>query len=336
MKNLLYIGNHLSDSGKTETTIETLSRSLRQEGYTVYTVSNKKSKVWRLLDMLFSILKYAKKVDGVLIDTYSTSNFHYAYLCSQLCRVLNLKYIPILHGGNLPHRLKTHPQLCKAIFNNAYKNVAPSTYIKAEFEHKGYSNVVYIPNSILLKNYPFKDRNYETIKLLWVRSFSEIYNPLLAIRILKALLNEGIQASLCMVGPDNDGSLLKAKQYASALQVEVHFTGKLPKEDWILLSKTHNIFINTTNFDNMPVSVIEAMALGLPVISTSVGGMPFLIENEQNGLLVAPHNENEFVDAIKKIQQNPEGTQQMTLNARKKVEGFDWEAVKSLWISELN
>lgn len=335
MTNLLYIGNHLSHSGKTETTIETLSKSLRQEGYTIYTVSNKKNKTLRLLDMLFSILKHAKKVDGVLIDTYSTSNFYYAYLCSQLCRFLNLKYIPILHGGNLPQRLKNNPKLCKAIFKNAYKNVAPSTYIKAEFEKQAYSNVVYIPNAILLENYPYKERNCDIVKLLWVRSFSDIYNPLLAINILKALLNEGIQATLCMVGPDNDGSLLKAKQYALEMQVEVNFTGKLSKEAWILLSEAHHLFINTTNFDNMPVSVIEAMALGLPVISTNVGGMSFLIENEHDGILVKPNNENEFVAAIKKLQQNPEDTKQMTLNARKKVERFDWEVVKNLWISEL-
>ena len=335
MKNLLYIGNQLSHSGKTETTIDTLSKSLRLEGYIVYTASSKKNKVLRLLDMLFSILKYTKKVDGVLIDTYSTSNFYYAFMCSQLCKFLNLKYIPILHGGNLPYRLKTNPKLSKAIFKNAYKNVSPSVYIKAEFEKKHYSNVVYIPNTISLKNYLFKQRSHETIKLLWVRSFSEIYNPLLAIKILKVLLDEGFQATLCMVGPDNDGSLIKAKKYADALQVEVNFTGKLSKDQWILLSQDYNIFINTTNFDNMPVSVIEAMALGLPVISTNVGGMPFLIENEQNGILVKPNNENEFLDAIKKLQQNKEDSIQMALNAREKVESYNWEFVKNLWISVL-
>ena len=104
MKNLLYIGNKLSKTGKTETTILTLSDALRSEGYTVYAVSNKKNKLWRLLDMLLAILKCSKKVDCVLIDTYSTSNFYYAYLCSQFCRLLKLKYIPILHGGNLPKR----------------------------------------------------------------------------------------------------------------------------------------------------------------------------------------------------------------------------------------
>ena len=333
MKNLLYIGNNLSKTGKTETTIDTLSKNLSLEGYTVYTSSNKKHKLLRLVDMLFAILKYAKKVDYVLIDTYSTSNFYYALFCSYLCRFLNLKYLPILHGGNLPNRLKTNPKLSQAIFNYAYKNIAPSVYIQSEFEKAGYSNLFHIPNAITLKDYVFKQRNFETVHLLWVRSFSDIYNPLLAVEILKALQEEHINATLSMVGPDNDGSLQKTKDCAKALDVEVDFTGKLSKEAWVSLSKDHNIFINTTNFDNMPVSVMEAMALGLPIISTSVGGMPFLINNNHDGILVNPNNANEFVEAVKRILSNHENTHKMTLNARENVESYDWGVVKKLWIS---
>ncbi|WP_308992633.1 glycosyltransferase family 4 protein [Mariniflexile litorale] len=335
MKNILYIGNKLSKSGKTETTIETLSKKLSLEGYSVFTFSNKKIKLLRLFDMLFAILKYAKKVDYVLIDTYSTSNFYYAYLCSQLCRFLKLKYVPILHGGNLPNRLKSSSKLSRAVFKNAHINIAPSVYIQSEFEKHGYSNLVHIPNSINLHNYSFKERDYETIKLLWVRSFSEIYNPFLAVEILKLLLDEGIHASLCMVGPDNDGSLQKTIDYAKKMGVEVTFTGKLSKPDWIKLSKDYNLFINTTNFDNMPVSIVEAMALGLPIISTNVGGMSFLIENDREGILVTPNSAIAFVSAIKTLQLSHKNTNRMSLKARRKAENYDWDVVKNLWISVL-
>lgn len=335
MKSLLYIGNNLSESGKTETTIETLSKRLQLEGYTIFVSSNKSNKIIRLLDMLFAILKYAKKIDFVLIDTYSTSNFYYAYLCSLLCKTLNLKYIPILHGGNLPNRLTASPKLSNSIFKNAHINIAPSKYIKTAFEKQGYTNIICIPNSIDIRNYPFKLRNFKTVKLLWVRSFSEIYNPILAVKILKNLQDEAINVSLCMVGPDNDGSLQKTKDFAKALGVEVTFTGKLSKSEWISLSKDYTIFINTTNFDNMPVSVIEAMALGLPVLSTNVGGLPFLIENNFDGILVNPNSEYEFVQAVKKVLLNPESSRKMTSNAREKAERYDWNIVKKLWISTL-
>lgn len=333
MKTLLYIGNSLSKSGKTETTIETLSKALIEEGYKVHTASSKNNKVLRFIDMFLAVLTFSKKVDYVLIDTYSTSNFYYAYLISQLCRLLKLKYIPILHGGNLPYRLKNNPKLSNAILNNSFKNIAPSLYIQSEFEKHGYFNLICIPNSININNYPFKKREYKTIKLLWVRSFSEIYNPLLAIRILKALLDQGVKATLCMVGPENDGSLQKAKKYAKELYVEVTFTGKLTKDNWIQLSEDYNMFINTTNFDNMPVSVIEAMALGLPVISTNVGGMPFLIENNHDGILVAPNDSDKFMKAIKKLQLNPDDTDLMAIKARKKVENLDWELIKRQWVN---
>lgn len=335
MTNLLYIGNKLSNKGKTVTSIETLGELLKAEGFAIETASNKVNKVYRLVDMLNSVIKYRKQTDFVLIDTYSSSNFYYALFVSQLCRFLRLKYIPVLRGGNLPNRLKSHPKLSKLIFNNAYKNVAPSLYMQSSFEVLGYSNLVCIPNSIEIKNYPFKIRNIDKIKLLWVRSFSKIYNPLLAIQVLKALKDKQIDVELCMVGPDNDGSLEETKKYAEKLNVKVTFTGKLEKEEWVGISKNFNVFINTTNFDNMPVSVIEAMALGLPVISTNVGGLPFLITNEVDGILIPPNNVEAFVQATIEIKNQPEKIKTMVISARKTAEQFDWNIVKNQWIKLL-
>lgn len=331
MKNLLYIGNKLSQKGKTVTTIDTLSQLLIDEGYHVITTSEKENKALRLTDMLWCIVKYRNWIDYVLIDTYSTQNFYYAYFCSQLCRFLKLKYVPILHGGNLPERLDKNPKLCNSIFQNAFKNISPSEFLKSKFEEFGYNNLEVIPNSVELEKYPLKKRVFDKPKLLWVRSFVEIYNPMLAIEVLKLLIDEKLDAELCMVGPDKDGSLNKAKAYAEELGVEVKFTGKLSKEDWVKLSEDYNIFINTTNFDNMPVSVVEAMALGLAVVSTNVGGIPFLIENKKEGELLEPNNPRFFVDAIKELLEKPEIANTMVLNARHKVEQFDWKIVKNQW-----
>jgi glycosyltransferase involved in cell wall biosynthesis len=285
--------------------------------------------------MLYCVFKQRKQTDYVLIDTYSTANFYYAYLTSQLCRLLKLKYLPILHGGNLPNRLQNSPKLSGAIFKNAYKNIAPSLYTMSSFENFGYDNLIYIPNTIELKNYPFKERVFDRVNLLWVRSFSIIYNPNMAIDVLFYLKKQGVTATLCMVGPENDGALNKAKQYAKELNVAVTFTGKLTKKEWIARSQDYNIFINTTNFDNMPVSVIEAMALGLSVISTNVGGMPFLINNQDDGILVEPNQAELFINAIKTLQSNPDQAIKMALNARAKVGQFDWEIVKKQWFSVL-
>ena len=332
MKTLIYIGNKSGVNKRTNlSSIDVLGPLLAREGFNVYSASSKKSIAFRLLDMLWLCFKYRKEVDYVLIDTYSTLNFYYALLVSQLCSVLKLRYIPILHGGNLPERIKRSPKLSKAIFDNAFVNVAPSLFIKSKFETSGFKNIINISNSIELKNYVLKTRKFNTVNLLWVRSFSKIYNPLLAIDILKGIKDKGVQASLCMVGPDSDGSLKEVQDYAKKLQVEVKFTGKLSKLEWIKLSEDYNVFINTTNFDNMPISVIEAMALGLPVISTNVGGMPYLIEHNKNGILVTPNSSELFVDAIQDIIYNPLKTKQLIEEARLLVEKMDWNIVEKQW-----
>lgn len=332
---LLYIGNKLSFHGNTETSIETLGRFLENEGYTIYYASSYKNKIVRILDMIFKTIQYSKKVDYVLIDVYSTQNFWYAIIISQLCRLLNLKYISKLHGGNLPERVKRDLFLCKLIFNNSYKNIAPSAYLYEVFKKANFKNLIYIPNTIDIDNYSFKERNKLVPQLLWVRSFSSIYNPKMAIKVLSELKKEFPKAELCMVGPDKENLIDECKLYADELNVEVKFTGKLLKEEWIELSENYNVFINTTNFDNTPVSVIEAMALGLPVVSTNVGGIPFLLTDNENGLLVDINDSEGMVIAIRTLFSNPNLQKNIISNARKMVESFDWNIIKKDWFEIL-
>ncbi|WP_299399532.1 glycosyltransferase family 4 protein [uncultured Gelidibacter sp.] len=331
MKNVLYVGNHLKNSQSNIGYSAVLGPLLEQSGYAVRYTSRKTNKVLRLLEMLWTTFSTRKKTDIVLIDTYSTQNFYYAVLVSRLCKILKLPYVPILHGGNLPHRLKHSPKLSKQLFEHASVSVSPSLYLKERFEAFGFRNVVYIPNVITLENYAYSPKTFDFPKLLWVRSFSKIYNPTLAIEILHELRKRGSKANLTMVGPDADGSLAEVKAFADALDVEVTFTGKLAKSEWIALSKNYNVFINTTNYDNTPVSVIEAMALGLPVVSTNVGGMPNLINNGVDGILVPPDDKVAMADAICALFENPSHAAALAVNARLKVEQFDWGKVRGLW-----
>ncbi|WP_281322641.1 glycosyltransferase family 4 protein [Flavobacterium aestivum] len=331
MKKILYIGNKLSKHGVTPTTIEILGPLLEQEGFSMTYSSSKKYKLQRLIAMLWSVLQN-KKANYVLIDTYSTTNFWYAFASSQLCRLLNLKYIPILHGGNLPFRLKKNPKISNMIFKNSYQNVSPSKYLLEKFKEKGFDNLIHIPNGIEIKNYPLHEREKAAPNLLWVRSFAQIYNPLMAIEVFSSIKKKYPEARLCMVGPEKDGSLLEAKEKAKDLKLEVLFTGKLSKQDWINLSKEYAVFINTTHFDNMPVSVVEAMSLGLAVVSTNVGGIPYLLENKKEALLVLDNDVNGMVSAIEEIIESPDLFIRLTGDARQKAESFDWISLRHNWI----
>ena len=324
----------MSKRGKTITSIETLGAQLG-EFCSVKIVSNKSNKILRLLDMAATLILNVRKIDLVLIDTYSTTNFYYAFVISQLCRLFKIKYVPILHGGNLESRLKSNARLSRLIFNNAYTLVAPSNFLKSTFENYGYNNVQFIPNTIKIEAFQFQNKSIDSVTLLWVRSFSKIYNPEMAIRVLQGLINAGVQTKLTMVGPDADGSLDRVKALAKAHNLEVNFTGKLSREEWVDLSQNSNIFINTTNFDNMPVSVIEAMALGIPVVSTNVGGLSYLVEDEIDGMLVEANDDEGMVKAIIRLKDDKELKNKLITNARNKVENFDWKVVKPMWESLL-
>ncbi|MDT7831922.1 glycosyltransferase family 4 protein [Flavobacteriaceae bacterium S356] len=334
-KVIVYIGNDFSKRSNYNSTMNTLSGLFETEGYQVVKSSGKKNKFLRILAMCSTVLKYSRTADYILIDTFSTLNFYYALVVSQLARALKIRYIPILHGGNLPKRLDNNRALCKAIFKNSYKNIAPSMYLKTHFEKKHYKTE-YVPNVITIKDYFYKERKVITPNLLWVRAFDKIYNPQMAIEVLYHVKKLYPEAKLCMVGPEKDQSRKLCENLISMYELidAVTFTGLLRKEEWHHLSENYDVFINTTNIDNTPVSVIEAMALGLPVISTNIGGLPFLIEDGVDGILVNCNDAEQMSQEISKLIE--ETSINMARKARKKVEHFDWTYVAEKWKSILS
>ena len=101
----------------------------------------------------------------------------------------------------------------------------------------------------------------------------------LAIKTLETVLKKYPDAQLTMIGPDKDLSYEKCQAYKDHKQLPVTFTGRLSKKEWTSLAKDFDIFLNTTNIDNTPLSVLEAMASSLVTISTKVGGIKYLLND---------------------------------------------------------
>lgn len=330
---ILYLGNQLSKHGFTPTSVETLGYRLKED-FTVIRGSHFRNPVIRLLHMCYLTLRH-RKSDLLLIDTYSTWAFVYAAITAGIARIVRMPYVPILHGGNLPERAKKSPFWMRLFLKKARAVVCPSAYLLDEIYQFYPRDYKLIPNYIDIEHYPFRLRRVGIpIKLLWVRSFHEIYHPKLAVEIVHSLKDHSYEVNLSMVGPDKDGSLETIKKYALEKGVHqlIEFTGRLSKTEWISLADSFDIFINTTNVDNTPVSVMEAMALGFPVISTNVGGMPYLIDNGVDGILVPPNDAASFVEQIVKLYKYPEDCRQISINARKKAEQWDWNIIKQQWI----
>lgn len=333
---ILYVGNKLTRHGFTPGVIDTLGPILEKEGYMVSYVGTRRNQLLRLFEMFWGTVTIGRKVDYILIDTYSTSAFWYAYLTGRLAKNIGTKYVPILHGGDLPARLARSKRICDRLFKSAHANVAVSGYLRFEFEKAGYGTLV-IPNSISIYLYPFKKRDNPRPKLLWVRSFRQHYNPKMAVDVVSELIKYYGDVELCMVGPDGDGSLDEFNVYARERNVENHIkiTGKLARDEWIKMAAGYDFFINTTNIDNTPVSVIEALALGLAVISTDPGGIPFLLTDNLNSCLVSCGNATQMAEKIDSLIKQPFLYHQITTNGRELAESFDWLEIKHKWIDLL-
>lgn len=335
MNKVIYLGNQLSKHGFTPTSVETLGERLKEK-FQIIQASSKKNQLIRLLHMWWTIIKH-RNASYLIIDTYSTSAFVYAWTSAKLAGWFNLPYIPILHGGNLPNKAKKDTKQIQKYFDAAHQIACPSNYLKVEMEQIVAGNYQVIPNYIDLQDYNYTAKAASLphgIKILWVRSFHEKYNPTLAVQVLHQLIEKGYKnCELCMVGPDKDGTMAQVKQLAQQLAVDqqLKITGRLSKKEWIKLSSAYNLFINTTQVDNTPVSVMEAMALGFPVVTTNVGGIPYLFENQKEGLMVPPNNCEAFVDVIEKLYANPELADSIAKHARKKAESWDWKEIRRLW-----
>lgn len=334
-KKILYIGNKLNRHGFTPTTVETLPPLLRNESQFV-TISDKRFQLIRLLHIWFTLLRTAKKYHLVLIDTYSTRNFHFAWTSGWICQRKKIRYIPIIHGGLFAIRMKKSPKLVDRYLKEAHQILAPSKYIQRILMKEGYK-VEHIPNTINYERYPYRHRHKPGATLLWVRSLSAVYNPLMALEVLKQLVPQVSGVFLHLVGPPKDISLHTLENYIKKnhLQSHVKLWGYMEKAQWIALAQKCDIFLNTSQFDNMPVTLIEAMALGLPLVTTDAGGIPDMLTHAQNALLVPVKDNSGMVSQILKLLKNDELRLNLSQNAHAYAETYAWKNVKKQWIDAL-
>ena len=119
-----------------------------------------------------------------------------------------------------------------------------------------------------------------------MRAFTETYNPIMAIRVAERLANKFEDFQMVMAGKEGPlFSLMKKIVEEKGFTDKIIFPGYINMQEKIAFADQYGIYINTNRIDNAPVSVIEFMALGLPVVSVNIGGMPYIITHEKNGLL---------------------------------------------------
>jgi glycosyltransferase involved in cell wall biosynthesis len=333
MTEILLVGNFLSASSGTRSVCEDLADRLPAIGWSVHTTSSKPGRLLRLLDMISTVWRLRRRYAVAQVDVYSGLAFIWAEIVCSVLRQIRKPYILTLHGGNLPLFSQRWPGRVRRILQSAAVVTTPSPYL-LDHMRRYRADLHLLPNPLDLSALNCRLRTQPQARLVWLRAFHAIYNPAMAVEVVALLARDVPNVQLIMIGPDKaDGSLPAVQALAAELGVQDRITihGSIPKADVGRWLHTGDIFLNTANIDNTPVSVLEAMACGLCVVSTNVGGLPYLLEHERDALLVPPSDSAAMASAVRRVLTEPELATQLSSRARIKVEQFDWAIILPHW-----
>lgn len=168
------------------------------------------------------------------------------------------------------------------------------------------------------------DSNRQGAKLVFVGSLRSAKSPQTLFEGFKRVLRRGLDIQLYVVG---DGPLRpRLEQYCvnNSLVTKVSFLGTLPHEKALKVIATSTIFINTSIEEGLPTSLVEAMALGKPVIATAVGGIPEVVKDGINGVLVPPESSEHVAKALERLLTDPELRRKLGEAAAESVKDYTW------------
>jgi glycosyltransferase involved in cell wall biosynthesis len=150
------------------------------------------------------------------------------------------------------------------------------------------------------------------------------------IESMPAVVKRFPNAKFIISGKGQSDEMHKLIAHAEKLGVKnnIIFTGYYPDKKLPKLYQAADIFAFSTFYEHHPFAILEALATGLPVVTTTVGGIPETITSGKNGFLVEPFNPRLFGEKILYLLEHPEEATEMGALARKTVlERFDWRIV---------
>jgi glycosyltransferase involved in cell wall biosynthesis len=330
---VLLIGNFFTGGSGTRGVGQDIALALKTAGWSVVTASSRPGRVARLLDFLVTVWRCRDRYHVAHVDVYSGLAFVWAEIVCWALRMARKPYVLTLRGGNLPAFARNTGRRVPRLLQSSSVVTTPSAYLFEQMRPYR-KELVLLPNPLDLSRYSFKHREHPSPKLVWLRTFHNIYNPSLAIRVVAHLAQDYPDIRLMMMGPDRgDGSFEKTKELALNVDVmdRVTYTGPVKKAEIPHLLHQGDIFLNTPRVDNTPVSVLEAMACGLCIVSTNVGGIPYLLEHECDALLVSADDELAMANAVRRFLTEDGLAERLSTNARRKVEQFDWPIILPKW-----
>ncbi len=200
--------------------------------------------------------------------------------------------VPVIvnyHGGLADEFLRRSPSHVRRMLGAAALRVTPSVFLQRVFAKYGLDAEV-LPNGVDLRRFtpsPTGIRDFgEAPMLLVARNLEPVYDNAAAIQALALVRQRFPKALLTLAGAGVDKNRLQALAVELKLQDAVVFTGGVDNAQMAQLYAQADCMLNPSTVDNAPISILEAFACGLPVVSTNVGGVPDMLQHGINGLLV--------------------------------------------------
>lgn len=329
----LHVGNYLSKTLGTHSVGEALTPRLAARGHSVITTSSQQNRVLRLFDMLLTTWRRRRDYQIAEVAVFSGAAFFWAESVCALLRALHKPYVLSLHGGNLATFAQRHPRRVERLIRSAERVTTPSHRLRETFLPIR-PDLMVMPNGINLSSFTYRERQQIQPRIAWLRAIHSMYAPQVAVEAVARLVVEFPQIELALIGPDKDSSTLRlVNDTIERLGVgaQVRVVGAVPFDDVPDALASYDIFLNTTTVESFGVSLLEAAAQGMCIVTTTAGELPYIWTHDEDALLVPPEDPEATAAAIRRLVCEPGLAARLSRNARRKAEGYDWSAIVPRW-----
>ena len=296
--------------------------------------------LFRLLPYLWALWRGAGRNDLMHLMANSGWSWHlFAVPAILIARLRGLPIVVNYRGGSAPAFLARQGAWVLPMLRRADLLAVPSGFLERVFrEHDLAARIV--PNIVDLSRFMAAPKTTESagagLRLVVTRNLEPIYDISTALRALALVrssspnLASGISLSIAGSGPDAERLHAEARELG--LGDAVMFTGRLDREAMVALYQSADVMLNPSRIDNTPNSILEAWASGVAVVSTNVGGVPDLVIEGQDALLVPPGDARAMAQVVIELSENPQRLQQLRDAGRQRAQQFSWERIGPVWL----
>lgn len=280
--------------------------------------------------LLISLNNALRKCDTVY---FLTGFFNFFFWVTApailLTKISGKKIILNARGGEAEAFFKRWKYVVQPFIQMADLIVTPSGFLKDVFERRLHIKAVVVPNIADMNQFVFVERQIFKPRLIVTRGLEEIYNVACVIKAFKLVHDAIPESTLDIAGDGTRRLALERLTDSLGLKDAVRFHGFVEHSMIQKLYTDNDIFVNASNVDNFPGTVMEAFASGLPVVSTNAGGIPYMVSHEKTGLLVEKNDHQEMAEQILRLLQDQKFASFLADNARKECSKYSGETIKN-------